>query len=1297
MLTLNDGRNELWQWDTGRKLKVDADCSQVHFSNKIFGRSLDVDVVDGVASIPDILLQTEKDLIAWAFVGTAENGYTKISKVFKVNRRNKPADYVFTPSEQTTLAEIMERLDGLESIQDPDAIKNAVDDYLANNPIKVDETDPTVPEWAKQATPPDVKIPDKLPNPNALTFTGAVTGSYDGTDPVTIDIPAGTIGEDGFSPIATVEQTESGAVISVTDKNGTTTATIVNGKDGTPGDPGEDGKSAYEYAQDAGYTGSESAFAAKLAEEPVLACFTSETTPAQVVAAINAGKNVALIHTDDTFGLLVFTGFLYVQSVNAGVSSGIWDFGGTPMRFSLLGDVGTGKWNFTYDMLADIEDIPEIPGALPNPNALTFTGAVSGTYDGSSAVTINIPVSGGNAEDGFSPIAKVEQTATGAVVSITDKTGTTTATIANGRDGKDGADGKDGYTPQKNVDYFDGKDGQNGKDGQDGQDYVLTPADKSEIAEMAAGMVDVSTANAVSYEEQSRTEAQKAQARQNIGAVKSTGWTAGKNLGTDENGNIIEKDDIFSKDVSGWHPVECLTGATWTNLGYFWDTAGNLVSTQYTGNYISTTEKIPIAPNCSYVVSGIAGVVTLYDASGKNGVQAVVKDDPNTTYPFETNANQYFMGVSHKPTGIWDETRVSVLRTTISKEEYDAIPTKADSLKSLFGKKIVCFGDSLFGMHRGDDSATAFIAAETGATVYNVGFGGCRMSVHHSSGYAEFSMWALAKAIAENNWSAQDSAASKGSSYFPEQLALLKSIDFSDVDIAVIHYGTNDFGAGNVIAMDNPADHDDYTTLCGALRYSIEKLLGAYPKLRIYVSLPVYRYWTDNGVNTYAETYLNVGGKTLPEFVEALRSTAAEYNLPVIDGYYGLGINKENAPTFLSDGTHHNKAGRERFGRYIGRNLISQQTTGKSGSVSGGNVDLGVTGATVGQTVKISAVDENGKPTEWETVDFPEGKPEPLVGTIQTVTPSQVSEALRAGRVVVIVHENGLLGFSMFYDFMESSTLQTVESSGIHPFDDRTVWYTLKGNVSDNSWSFEYGELGEGGSGGASTWDDLGSTYGEGFVLPECSPIFDESVENFIFTEAFPLVEGNEYTVNWNGTPYKCICSRMAVNGITGLGLGNIGAITGGTNTGEPFCLGVYDDPEALGFPASAMPMDGSTTITISITAILEKITPVPEKYLPKNGILYVDADKFLYKTADTSNPKNLLSTRELRTMFEIGTALYVAVITDDGSEVYRTPSVVGFGEGRGSLMIKFGRDGSNQTYTCWTATDEERAELTGA
>ena len=136
MLTLNDGRSELWQWDTGRTLAVDADCSQVHFSNKVFGRSIDVDVVDGAAIIPDILLQTDKDLNVWAFVGTAENGYTKISKTFKVNRRNKPADYVFTQTDQMTLQTIQSQIgDNDEREQTLNQLLTEMDGFEGNTGV----------------------------------------------------------------------------------------------------------------------------------------------------------------------------------------------------------------------------------------------------------------------------------------------------------------------------------------------------------------------------------------------------------------------------------------------------------------------------------------------------------------------------------------------------------------------------------------------------------------------------------------------------------------------------------------------------------------------------------------------------------------------------------------------------------------------------------------------------------------------------------------------------------------------------------------------------------------------------------------------------------------------------------------------------------------------------------------------------------------------------------------------------------------------------------------------------------
>ena len=39
----------------------------------------------------------------------------------------------------------------------------------------------------------------------------------------------------------------------------------------------------------------------------------------------------------------------------------------------------------------DLTDKPTIPTALPNPNAITFTGAVTGSYDGSAPMTVNIP------------------------------------------------------------------------------------------------------------------------------------------------------------------------------------------------------------------------------------------------------------------------------------------------------------------------------------------------------------------------------------------------------------------------------------------------------------------------------------------------------------------------------------------------------------------------------------------------------------------------------------------------------------------------------------------------------------------------------------------------------------------------------------------------------------------------------------------------------------------------------------------------------------------------------------------
>lgn len=60
----------------------------------------------------------------------------------------------------------------------------------------------------------DVDIPTALPNPNALTFTGAVTGTYDGSEALTVEIPSGG-GEDELPIIQeyTIEGGETASIV----------------------------------------------------------------------------------------------------------------------------------------------------------------------------------------------------------------------------------------------------------------------------------------------------------------------------------------------------------------------------------------------------------------------------------------------------------------------------------------------------------------------------------------------------------------------------------------------------------------------------------------------------------------------------------------------------------------------------------------------------------------------------------------------------------------------------------------------------------------------------------------------------------------------------------------------------------------------------------------------------------------------------------------------------------------------------------------------------------------------------
>lgn len=62
----------------------------------------------------------------------------------------------------------------------------------------------------------------------------------------------------------------------------------------------------------------------------------------------------------------------------------------------------TDKTEIAGKVIADGTEftLSEFPAALKNPHALTFTGAATGTYDGSAALTVNIPAGGASGSGG---------------------------------------------------------------------------------------------------------------------------------------------------------------------------------------------------------------------------------------------------------------------------------------------------------------------------------------------------------------------------------------------------------------------------------------------------------------------------------------------------------------------------------------------------------------------------------------------------------------------------------------------------------------------------------------------------------------------------------------------------------------------------------------------------------------------------------------------------------------------------------------------------------------------------------
>ena len=215
---------------------------------------------------------------------------------------------------------------------------------------------------------------------------------------------------------------------------------------------------------------------------------------------------------------------------------------------------------------------------------------------------------------------------------------------------------------------------------------------------------------------------------------------------------------------------------------------------------------------------------------------------------------------------------------------------------TISGKNIAWFGDSISELqllpHR--------VGELLNANVYDCSFAGSVMTYRNGDDYEKLGFKYLVESIIANDFTVQEQAITSiettgGGSNKRPNFNTLKSLDFNNIDIAVILLGTNDFGASCV-----PMD-DNEKSFAQGMRDSISKLLTKYPHLKFYIISPI---WRGNGIAA------NSLGYKLIDYVNKEEEVANEFNFPFFNLYRNCSINSINKSTYLnSDNLHQNETG----------------------------------------------------------------------------------------------------------------------------------------------------------------------------------------------------------------------------------------------------------------------------------------------------------------------------------------------------------------------------------------------------
>ena len=119
-----------YQWDTGITVTLSGgEMTECHFANRKQGTAYVQAVINGVARVPDELLQVAAPIKAYGYVSDGAGGQTYVEQRFEVIARNIPADYTYTKTAQKTIRDAeVARDQAVQAAKDAKASELAADD-----------------------------------------------------------------------------------------------------------------------------------------------------------------------------------------------------------------------------------------------------------------------------------------------------------------------------------------------------------------------------------------------------------------------------------------------------------------------------------------------------------------------------------------------------------------------------------------------------------------------------------------------------------------------------------------------------------------------------------------------------------------------------------------------------------------------------------------------------------------------------------------------------------------------------------------------------------------------------------------------------------------------------------------------------------------------------------------------------------------------------------------------------------------------------------------------------------------